>query len=247
MPLCSVSLIKLPSNLTSSSFLKELTSKDSKPNLQITARVKFQAIEAQTLDSTLLRSTKWDLLLFFDGILSEQSKVLRIIKDKQNYNNGAQIYTVVSGIPSKILNNYETLSKELDSKPAPQLKFDSSKINLDQRDHSLKSDSQNLEVSYELLKFAKELEEKKDARQSISMLNFLHFFQGDEAKEEYHKYGQVSSRDFRIQQLGQVLNQHSFRNLRSIFSGFRKGWCSSWRSTKVIGIGGSTTKRFDRG
>lgn len=189
MPLSSVSLVKLPSNLPVSEFLSELSSSTSSPALKVAARFNGPIIEPTLLDSTLLCSTKWDLLLFFEGVLSSNSNVSKIIE--RNKTKGSVIYTVTSGIPSKILNNFFPFSKELNEKPAPKLTLDLSKVKTDSG--SAASNSQNLEVSKDLLDFAEVLEAMEGGKGPVSMLNFLHFFEGEEAKNEYHKYGQVSS------------------------------------------------------
>ncbi|KAJ3343852.1 hypothetical protein HDU93_005135 [Gonapodya sp. JEL0774] len=102
--------------------------------------------------------------------------------------SGTQLYAVYIGVPSRVLNEYPSVNKSIQSAapmyPRP-LPFNPSSSST----QILPSDSRYLEVSSSLIDYARRLSASGYAG-PVSQINLLAFKEGGHAKQSYHKYGQ---------------------------------------------------------
>ena len=196
MPVCALHLVQLadasPSGIDA--FLHRLLAAAADPakfGVVTVSRVQAPIIRPTLVDHKTLNDTPWTLLLVINGT---QAHVLpsTLTSSIQTH------YSVVSGIPSKIVSNYDAISDKLRNvqPPAPLLEI---KLD-DKRDvippaksaSSLaptRDDGQDLSLSPALLDLAKHLNHKVQHHGPVSMLNLLHFHTDAGAVESYHEYG----------------------------------------------------------
>ncbi|KAE8224908.1 hypothetical protein CF319_g2278 [Tilletia indica] len=186
MPLCTVLLLSLDGGHAGiGAALNGL--RNAKVEILTAAHVHRPIIRSSTLDTAYINDTEWHLLLVARQV---DSKRLLDIVSAGNGQLVKSSYAVTVGIPSKVYNRYESHSEELSKRPAPALSssIDRLPASLRAGEDGKPRDSQNLEVSDDLQRFAEDLEKSQDFRQRpVVMLNLLQFRKGKH--ESYKQYG----------------------------------------------------------
>ncbi|SPO30031.1 uncharacterized protein UTRI_05870 [Ustilago trichophora] len=196
MPVCALHLVQLSDSSPPGidAFLHRLFSAAGNPELfgvVTVSRVQAPIIRPTLVDHSILNNTPWTLLLVIKG--SEAHNLPSTITSSIKTH-----YSVVSGIPSKIITNYDTISDKLRNvePPAPllEIKLDSNGdvIPPSKSTCSLaptREDGQDLSLSPALLDLAKRLNHDVKYDGPVSMLNLLHFHTDEGAVESYHEYG----------------------------------------------------------
>ena len=198
MPLCTLYLLRLEGSRPSGSIeqtkrVELFVHKIVQPNLPSSdaliaaAQVRGDVVRASVLDARILANSSltdhtaiWDLLLLLRGANSLPAAVREQAVD---------VYTVPSGIPSKLLEAYPSKNERLRSSDLPPIAGPL----LADMGGSLPPNSQHLEASISLIDFAKRLEAdlgQTQQRRCVTMLNLMYFFDNKEAEESYHTYGQ---------------------------------------------------------
>ncbi len=192
MPVCGLHLVQLndasPEGVDN--FLHRLFEAATNPTefgVVTASQVQSPIIRPTLVDHTILKETPWTLILVINGTQAHvlPSSLTSSVKTH---------YSIVSGIPSKIVSNYASISDNLrnESSRAPLLE-----IKLDDKGDvippasakaSTREDGQDLSLSPALLNLAKRLNREKK-HGPVSMLNLLHFHTHDGAVESYHEYG----------------------------------------------------------
>ena len=181
MPALTLHLLSLQ-NTTAQSFTSDLR-KSTSTKVIVASRPRRVIISPTILDTKTILSGPWDLLLLLQPTSTAQDQTPLFPS-----NLSAKIkkeYTIPVGIPSKLLSSYPQRDAEL--------KKSASGVPLTGSLDSLGSDAgkgQNLEVSGELYDFMNEFSKVHD--RPVTMLNLLHFHK-EGGKQNYYKYGQVSS------------------------------------------------------
>jgi hypothetical protein len=124
----------------------------------------------------LASNVPWDLLITLPNSDDLPPNLQKLV---------SRSWTVRAGIPSALIANFSTKSKRLlDPETAPVASSLTSLENL-----STSDSSKNLELSPDLLQFAKEFYSRDDcvSRGPVSMYNLLSFVPGK--REQYKKYG----------------------------------------------------------
>ena len=193
MPVCALHLVQLADDSSSGidNFLHHLFSHASNPDkfgVVTVSRVQAPIIRPTLVDNKILNDTPWTLLLVLSGTSAHTlpSEISGSI---------ATHYSVLGGIPSKIVNNYDAISDKPRNlnPPAPllEVKLDKSGdvIPPAKSAGSTRDDGQDLSLSPALLGLAKHLNHKISYHGPVSMLNLLHFHTDEGAVESYHEYG----------------------------------------------------------
>lgn len=199
MPVCALHLVQLLDASTGGidAFLQTLFSAVSSSGngaefgVLTVSKVQSPIIRPTLIDNNQLNDTPWTLLVVATGTSCHvfPSSLKSSIKAH---------YSVIAGIPNKIVSNYDKISEHFNSKSssAPLLE-----IKLDDKGDvipppkkgsaagTLRDDGQDLSLSPALLSLAKTLNHEVKHKGPVSMLNFLHFHEGQEAVESYHEYG----------------------------------------------------------
>ncbi|PWY99406.1 hypothetical protein BCV70DRAFT_200973 [Testicularia cyperi] len=192
MPVCTIHLLRLDQGVSIDAFLRSLFASDSAEAVIAVSQVRKPIIEATRIDSTLLNSTPWHLLLLCKGVASANlaSALTQQIRTH---------YVVYAGIPAKIVDSYHEISCKLNAVPRPPLlclqqdgspnpsSTGGSGSKPSSATSSSGTSSQNLELDDSLLSFASHL--KSQYTGPVSMLNLLQFHTHPDAVENYHKYG----------------------------------------------------------
>ncbi|KAK0537393.1 hypothetical protein OC834_000837 [Tilletia horrida] len=193
MPVCTLLLLSLRDGHAGIDGALDTLRRADGITIVTAAHVHRPIIRASSLDARTLNDTPWHLLLLVQGA-AEGGRVLRALSQQQQQRQQeervAASYMVTLGVPSKLVSRYAAYSDELARRPPPALSS-----SLDTLPQSRRSgqdgrpqDSQNLEVSDELLRFADELERRKEfASRPVVMLNLLQFEPG--MHESYKQYG----------------------------------------------------------
>ncbi|TKY88239.1 hypothetical protein EX895_002949 [Sporisorium graminicola] len=193
MPVCALHLVELhdASSQRIEAFLGLLLDATSNPDefgLVTVSQVQSPIIRPTLVDHTILNDTRWTLLVVASGAQAHvlPSSLTSSIKTH---------YSLVSGIPSKIVSNYDSISEKLRSTSSPLLE-----IQLDEKGDVVpprhktsssltRADGQDLSLSPALLGLAKHLNHTVKHHGPVSMLNLLHFHTHAGAVESYHEYG----------------------------------------------------------
>ncbi|GAC95337.1 hypothetical protein PHSY_002912 [Pseudozyma hubeiensis SY62] len=195
MPVCALHLVQLhdASSRGVDGFLNKLFGATSKPDelsVVTVSLVRSPIIRPTLVDHKVLNDTPWTLLLVLGGSSAHTLPSVLASSVKTHY-------SLVSGIPSKIVNNYDSISDKLRNvQPPPPLL----EIKLDDKGDvivpenkkssaSTRDDGQDLSLSPALLNLAKHLNHSAHHHGPVSMLNLLHFHTHEGAVESYHEYG----------------------------------------------------------
>lgn len=197
MPVCALHLVQLhdASSTGIDAFLGRLfdaaTPNPKELSVVTVSLVRSPIIRPTLVDHNILNDTPWTLLLVLGGSSAAilPSALASSVKTH---------YSLISGIPSKNVSNYDSISDKLRNvQPRPPLL----EIKLDDNgdvtipDHKKSSaaptreDGQDLSLSPALLNLAKHLNHEAHHHGPVSMLNLLHFHTHDGAVESYHEYG----------------------------------------------------------
>lgn len=196
MPVCALHLVQLQdaSSEGVDAFLHRLLQAASNPanfGVVTVSRVQAPIIRPTLVDNQILNETPWTLLLVIGGAQAHAlpSALTSAVKTH---------YSLISGIPSKIVSNYDAISDRLRNvQPRPPLL----EIKLDDRGDVIpptkstsslaptRDDGQDLSLSPALLGLAKHLNHKVKHHGPVSMLNLLNFHTDPGAVESYHEYG----------------------------------------------------------
>ncbi|SNX86588.1 uncharacterized protein MEPE_05297 [Melanopsichium pennsylvanicum] len=197
MPICALHLVQLanvsPDGIDT--FLQNLLGTASKDpssfDIITVSRVQSPIIRPTLVDQKILNNTPWTLLLVTSGT-SAHSLPFSLTSSIQTR------YSLVSGIPGKIVSNYDRISgqlrKDASSVPLFEIKLDDKGDVIPPKKASeslaqTRADGQDLSLSPALLDLAKHLNHKVNHHGPVSMLNLLHFHTTPEAVESYHEYG----------------------------------------------------------
>jgi len=195
MPVCALHLVELQDSSAKGidAFLTQLLSAGSNPaqfGVVTVSKVQAPIIRPTLVDQKILNDTPWTLLLVINGSESH------ILPSALSGSVKAH-YSLVSGIPSKIVSNYDAISDKLRNvQPPPPLL----EIKLDDQGDVIppaksnapsttRDDGQDLSLSPALLGLAKRLNHEVKHHGPVSMLNLLHFHTDKGAVESYHEYG----------------------------------------------------------
>lgn len=194
MPVCALHLVQLKdaSSRGIDAFLHSLfgaASKSHELSIVTISQVRSPIIRPTLVDHEILNETPWTLLLVLSGSSAHDLPWSPRSSVKT-------LYSLVSGIPSKIVNNYSSISDKLrNAQPRPPLL----EIRLDYKGDvvippgqarvATREDGQDLSLSPALLGLAKHLKHTAKHQGPVSMLNLLHFHTHDGAVESYHEYG----------------------------------------------------------
>ncbi|KAK0554271.1 hypothetical protein OC846_002154 [Tilletia horrida] len=183
MPVCTVLLLSLEGGYQSIDSVLSLLKKQTQLEVLTAAYIHRTVIRSTSLDTQWINEVQWHLLLVVKG--ADQEKILKALPPGAV----AKSYSVTAGVPSKIYDRYRTHTVELRDRSPPALTSSTQQLPKSLRggQDGKPRDSQNLEVSEELLKFADELESKEEFRKPVVMLNLLQFAEGQH--ESYKKYG----------------------------------------------------------
>ncbi|CBQ69998.1 conserved hypothetical protein [Sporisorium reilianum SRZ2] len=193
MPVCALHLVELheASARGIDGFIHLVLDATSNPadfGIVTVSRVQSPIIRPTLVDHTLLNDTPWTLLLVTSGTHAHTLPAPLTACVKTHY-------SLVSGIPSKIITNYAAISSKLRSTTSPLLE-----ITLDAHGDVVpppssaaravtRDDGQDLSLSPALLGLAKRLNHTVKHSGAVSMLNLLHFHTHAGAVESYHEYG----------------------------------------------------------
>ncbi|KAJ1019231.1 hypothetical protein NDA13_006151 [Ustilago tritici] len=194
MPVCALHLVQLhnASSTSVDAFLHKLFNASNADFSVVTvSKVQAPIIRPTLVDHSILNNTPWSLLLVVTGAHSH-------IIPSNLMSSFSTHYSVISGIPSRIINNYtsisENLRKEAPQTPLLEIKLDSSNdvippSKLSSSPTLTREDGQDLSLSPALLGLAKRLNHEVKHHGPVSMLNLLHFHTDARAVESYHEYG----------------------------------------------------------
>ncbi|EPQ27243.1 uncharacterized protein PFL1_05166 [Pseudozyma flocculosa PF-1] len=206
MPLCTLHLVRLDSGTTIRGFLIQLlrhaSSSEAGQGFRVVtaSQVRHPVVLATRLDSTLLNSTMWDLVVLLAPIPSTSTSTSTSAPPPTTFPAAleeqlAAHYTVVTGVPSKLVDGYSETTRRLNAAQSPPLTALGSPPSTTPPSRSTAtektvSSSQNLELSPTLLDFAYRLRQHLGHAGSVTMLNLMHFHSTPGAMESYHRYGQ---------------------------------------------------------
>ena len=179
MPVLDLYLFTLTKSTDPQSFIQQLK-QTSNLKVIVASRPRHVVIHPNILDNETLAKTPWDLLVLLQN--NDPKKTNPIHHLQHSITNS---YKVPTGIPSKLLSDYNTRSDKLKSE-ASTIPLTGSLDKLLRT--GSKDTSQNLEVSPSLLEFMHQLE--KTFKGPVTMLNLLHFHHPD-GKKSYYQYGQA--------------------------------------------------------
>ncbi|KAF4220673.1 hypothetical protein CNMCM8980_001628 [Aspergillus fumigatiaffinis] len=180
MPGLTLHLLALAPSTTAESFLRQLR-QSSAVKVVLASRPQHIVIPPTLIDSNLLTTTKWDLLVLLQPSSVTQEAALESLPPNLQP-LVQQEYRLAVGIPSKLLSNYDDRDKPL-KRAASSIPLTGSLANARQ-----KSSSKNLELSPDLLAFMDTLTRTHDG--PVTMLNLLHFHHPN-GKKSYYQYGQA--------------------------------------------------------
>ncbi|GFF49336.1 hypothetical protein IFM61606_01822 [Aspergillus udagawae] len=180
MPGLTLHLLALAPSTTAESFLRQLR-QSSAVKVILASRPRHIVIPPTLIDSNLLTTTKWDLLVLLQpASVTKEAALESLPPNLQPLVQ--QEYRLAVGIPSKLLSNYDDRDKSL-KRSASSIPLTGSLANARQ-----KSSSKNLELSPDLLAFMDTLTRTHDG--PVTMLNLLHFHHPS-GKKSYYQYGQA--------------------------------------------------------
>ncbi|GIJ98163.1 hypothetical protein Aspvir_000278 [Aspergillus viridinutans] len=180
MPGLTLHLLALAPSTTAESFLRQLR-QSSAVKVILASRPRHIVIPPTLIDSNLLTTTKWDLLVLLQpASVTKEAALESLPPNLQPLVQ--QEYRLAVGIPSKLLSNYDDRDKSL-KRSASSIPLTGSLANARQ-----KSSSKNLELSPDLLTFMDTLTRTHDG--PVTMLNLLHFHHPN-GKKSYYQYGQA--------------------------------------------------------
>ncbi|EAW19111.1 uncharacterized protein NFIA_090690 [Aspergillus fischeri NRRL 181] len=180
MPGLTLHLLALAPSTTAESFLRQLR-QSSAVKIILASRPQHIVIPPTLIDSRLLTTTKWDLLVLIQpSSLTQEAALESLPPNLQPLVQ--QEYRLAVGIPSKLLSNYDDRDKSL-KRAASSIPLTGSLANAHQ-----KPSSKNLELSPDLLAFMDTLTRTHDG--PVTMLNLLHFHHPN-GKKSYYQYGQA--------------------------------------------------------
>ncbi|CDU22422.1 uncharacterized protein SPSC_01052 [Sporisorium scitamineum] len=192
MPVCALHLVELhdASSQRIDAFLHLLLDAANNPDdfgVVTVSQIQSPIIRPTLVDHTILIDTSWTLLLVTSGTQTHVLPPSLTSSIKTHY-------SLISGIPSKIVTNYDSISSKLRATSSPLLE-----IKLDDKGDVIpptktssaptREDGQDLSLSPALLGLAKHLNDQVKHKGAVSMLNLLHFHTHDGAVESYHEYG----------------------------------------------------------
>jgi len=176
MPLATIHLLALSSNVKPSKFLQAISSMGVKP-LVVSRAVRW-IIKPETLSKSRLLDTNWDLLI----ILPASSQI------PDTYLNRDWVedhWTITAGVPGSIVQDFAAKNQKLlhpQSGDVPALTGALDKPRMS-------SSAQGLELNDELLAWSQDF--KAGHNGAVSMLNLLAFKPGQEMHKSYQRYGQA--------------------------------------------------------
>ncbi|KAF7156665.1 hypothetical protein CNMCM5623_000338 [Aspergillus felis] len=180
MPGLTLHLLALAPSTTAESLLRQLR-QSSAVKVILASRPRHIVIPPTLIDSNLLTTTKWDLLVLLQpASVAKEAALESLPPNLQPLVQ--QEYRLAVGIPSKLLSNYDDRDKSL-KRSASSIPLTGSLANARQ-----KSSSKNLELSPDLLAFMDTLTRTHDG--PVTMLNLLHFHHPN-GKKSYYQYGQA--------------------------------------------------------
>jgi hypothetical protein len=200
MPVCALHLVQLhdASSTGIDVFLRRLLDASTNPaefGVVTVSQVRAPIIRPTLVDHAILNETPWTLLLVLNGSQAYTLPASLSASVKTHY-------SVVAGIPSKIVSNYDAISDRLSNvqprAPLLEIKLDSQGDVIPPADSGASSqstatttreDGQDLSLSPALLALAKHLNHQAAHHGPVSMLNLLHFHTDAHAVESYHEYG----------------------------------------------------------
>ncbi|KAH3314805.1 hypothetical protein KXW17_003934 [Aspergillus fumigatus] len=180
MPGLTLHLLALAPSTTAESFLRQLR-QSSAIKIILASRPQHIVIPPTLIDSNLLTTTKWDLLV----LLQPSSRTQEAARESLPPNLQPlvqQEYRLAVGVPSKLLSNYDDRDRSL-KRAASSIPLTGSLANAHQ-----KPSSKNLELSPDLLAYMDTLTRTHDG--PVTMLNLLHFHHPN-GKKSYYQYGQA--------------------------------------------------------
>ena len=176
MPLTTLHLFALASNVSIPSFVGALRSASVQPLL--VSRVIRWIIKPEKLSVTRLLSVKWDLLVVLP--VSQPSPDAYLSQNWVQHH-----WSITAGVPSSLTNGFADRNQRLlhpQSGDVPELTGSMAKPRM-------ASSSQGLEVNDELLDWSKSF--KLGQHGAVSMLNLLSFNPGKDMHESYLRYGKA--------------------------------------------------------
>ncbi|PKX99372.1 uncharacterized protein P174DRAFT_456848 [Aspergillus novofumigatus IBT 16806] len=180
MPGLTLHLLALAPSTTAESFLRQLR-QSSAVKVILASRPRHIVILPTLIDSNLLRTTKWDLLVLLQpSSVTKEAALESLPPNLQPLVQ--QEYRLAVGIPSKLLSGYDERDTSL-KRDASSIPLTGSLANARQ-----KSSSKNLELSPDLLAFMDTLARTHNG--PVTMLNLLHFHHPN-GKKSYYQYGQA--------------------------------------------------------
>ncbi|KAF4182198.1 hypothetical protein CNMCM8694_006109 [Aspergillus lentulus] len=180
MPGLTLHLLALAPSTTAESFLRQLR-QSSAVKVILASRPQHIVIPPTLIDSNLLTTTKWDLLVLLQPFSAAKDAALESLPPNLQP-LVQQEYRLAVGIPSKLLSSYDERDKSL-KRDASSIPLTGSLANARQ-----KSSSKNLELSPDLLAFMDTLMRTHNG--PVTMLNLLHFHHPN-GKKSYYQYGQA--------------------------------------------------------
>ncbi|KAF2755924.1 hypothetical protein EJ05DRAFT_477988 [Pseudovirgaria hyperparasitica] len=177
MPLCTLYLVELQASSSIRSFVSSL---EQKPFLIARPLRWIIRPHTQTASRDILLSHAWSVLVVIPGSASSLSQA--------SSQHTKTSWHIVAGIPSAVLKSFERDNSSL-LKPN---KEDIAQLTGSLDKPKMASDSQNLELSDDVLKWMKEYSNgKPSGGGAVSMLNLLAFNPGKDMLESYRQYGQA--------------------------------------------------------
>ncbi|GFF76358.1 hypothetical protein CNMCM6936_007297 [Aspergillus lentulus] len=180
MPGLTLHLLALAPSTTAESFLRQLR-QSSAVKVILASRPQHIVIPPTLIDSNLLTTTKWDLLVLLQPFSAAKDAALESLPPNLQP-LVQQEYRLAVGIPSKLLSSYDERDKSL-KRDASSIPLTGSLANARQM-----SSSKNLELSPDLLAFMDTLTRTHNG--PVTMLNLLHFHHPN-GKKSYYQYGQA--------------------------------------------------------
>ncbi|GAQ06236.1 hypothetical protein ALT_3557 [Aspergillus lentulus] len=180
MPGLTLHLLALAPSTTAESFLRQLR-QSSAVKVILASRPQHIVIPPTLIDSNLLTTTKWDLLVLLQPFSAAKDAALESLPPNLQP-LVQQEYRLAVGIPSKLLSSYDERDKSL-KRDASSIPLAGSLANARQM-----SSSKNLELSPDLLAFMDTLTRTHNG--PVTMLNLLHFHHPN-GKKSYYQYGQA--------------------------------------------------------
>ena len=174
MPLATLHLLRLVTSTIIPAFIQRIQRTPS-ITLLLASQPQYTVIKSTNLDTDIL-GTDFDILLLVktpNATLPIDFRPLIVLE-----------YKVTVGIPSRILESYAEHNAKLYS-DAPNVKLTGA---LEEAQKRVKKDTQNLELSPDMLRFMDDLS-REYGNKPVTMLNLLCFNEG--GKPSYAKYGQA--------------------------------------------------------